>query len=141
MPELEEKLIGELQGKGVKINELTPEQKKPFVEIAHSIYGEFKNEIGEDILSLAERNSKVERKHSRGLLLTSGSTMKRGDAMMKSIFLRIKHVRKIQKNIFLSSMALSITVIFFQVVMRYVFKNSLTWSEELARYIFFGSAG
>lgn len=26
--------------------------------------------------------------------------------------------------------------IFFQVIMRYVFKNSLAWSEELARYIF-----
>lgn len=27
-------------------------------------------------------------------------------------------------------------IIFFQVIMRYVFQNSLTWSEELARYLF-----
>ncbi|MFV0313739.1 MAG: TRAP transporter small permease [Anaerotignum sp.] len=27
-------------------------------------------------------------------------------------------------------------IIFFQVVMRYVFSNSLVWSEEIARYIF-----
>lgn len=27
-------------------------------------------------------------------------------------------------------------IIFIQVVMRYVFQNSLTWSEELARYLF-----
>ena len=27
-------------------------------------------------------------------------------------------------------------IIFIQVIMRYVFQNSLTWSEELARYLF-----
>ncbi len=27
-------------------------------------------------------------------------------------------------------------IIFIQVIMRYVFQNSLTWSEELARYMF-----
>lgn len=27
-------------------------------------------------------------------------------------------------------------IIFIQVIMRYVFENSLTWSEELARYLF-----
>ena len=27
-------------------------------------------------------------------------------------------------------------IIFIQVVMRYAFQNSLTWSEELARYLF-----
>ncbi|MBQ3567612.1 MAG: TRAP transporter small permease, partial [Anaerotignum sp.] len=27
-------------------------------------------------------------------------------------------------------------IIFIQVIMRYVFANSLTWSEELARYLF-----
>lgn len=31
---------------------------------------------------------------------------------------------------------LTVVVIFFQVVMRYVFSSSLVWSEELARYAF-----
>lgn len=30
----------------------------------------------------------------------------------------------------------TVAIIFLQVVMRYVFGNSLTWSEELARYVF-----
>jgi TRAP-type C4-dicarboxylate transport system permease small subunit len=34
------------------------------------------------------------------------------------------------------SLMFSVALIFFQVVMRYVFRNSLSWSEELARYIF-----
>jgi TRAP-type C4-dicarboxylate transport system permease small subunit len=34
------------------------------------------------------------------------------------------------------SLAFSVALIFFQVVMRYVFRNSLSWSEELARYLF-----
>src|SRR5699024_6716205 len=32
--------------------------------------------------------------------------------------------------------AFTVVVIFLQVVMRYVFGNSLTWSEEIARYAF-----
>ncbi len=34
------------------------------------------------------------------------------------------------------SMAVNVALVFLQVVMRYVFQNSLSWSEELARYIF-----
>lgn len=33
-------------------------------------------------------------------------------------------------------MSIMTLVIFIQVVMRYVFKNSLSWSEEMARYLF-----
>ena len=33
-------------------------------------------------------------------------------------------------------MSVMTVVIFIQVLMRYVFKNSLSWSEELARYLF-----
>lgn len=36
--------------------------------------------------------------------------------------------------VFLS--VLTVAIIFIQVVMRYVFSNSLTWTEELARYAF-----
>ncbi len=34
------------------------------------------------------------------------------------------------------SLAIMVIVIFTQVVMRYVFNNSLSWSEEFARYLF-----
>ena len=34
------------------------------------------------------------------------------------------------------TMAIMTALVFCQVVMRYVFSNSLSWSEELARYIF-----
>jgi TRAP-type C4-dicarboxylate transport system permease small subunit len=34
------------------------------------------------------------------------------------------------------SLILSVGLIFTQIVMRYVFGNSLSWSEELARYLF-----
>ena len=33
-------------------------------------------------------------------------------------------------------MAIMTILVFIQVVMRYVFSNSLSWSEELARFIF-----
>lgn len=36
----------------------------------------------------------------------------------------------------LPSLVFSVALIFLQVVMRYVFGNSLSWSEELARYLF-----
>lgn len=35
-----------------------------------------------------------------------------------------------------STMAIMTILVFIQVVMRYVFSNSLSWSEELARFIF-----
>ncbi|MCC8195120.1 MAG: TRAP transporter small permease [Deltaproteobacteria bacterium] len=36
----------------------------------------------------------------------------------------------------LPTLAFSVALIFMQVVMRYVFGNSLAWSEELGRYLF-----
>lgn len=34
------------------------------------------------------------------------------------------------------TLSLSVVIIFAQVIMRYVFSSSLSWSEELARYLF-----
>lgn len=41
-----------------------------------------------------------------------------------------------EKNVLIISLAVMVIVIFMQVVMRYVFNNSLSWSEEFARYLF-----
>ncbi len=43
---------------------------------------------------------------------------------------------KLEENLLYLSLICTVTVIFIQVVMRYVFSNSLSWSEELARYVF-----
>lgn len=42
----------------------------------------------------------------------------------------------IEEYVLVWSLMFSVALIFLQVVMRYVFSNSLSWSEELARYIF-----
>lgn len=41
-----------------------------------------------------------------------------------------------ESNALIISLAVMVIVIFMQVVMRYVFNNSLSWSEEFARYLF-----
>lgn len=41
-----------------------------------------------------------------------------------------------ESNALMIALAIMVIVIFSQVVMRYVFNNSLSWSEELARYLF-----
>jgi len=41
-----------------------------------------------------------------------------------------------EENLLISILFISVAIIFMQVVMRYVFKNSLSWSEELGRYLF-----
>ena len=43
---------------------------------------------------------------------------------------------KLEEYFLVISMIAMVVIIFLQVVMRYVFNNSLTWSEEIARYIF-----
>lgn len=43
---------------------------------------------------------------------------------------------KFEESILIISLIITVILIFIQVIMRYVFKNSLSWSEELARYIF-----
>lgn len=43
---------------------------------------------------------------------------------------------KLELTICVTLMSVMTLVIFVQVIMRYVFNNSLSWSEELARYLF-----
>lgn len=49
-------------------------------------------------------------------------------------------IRKIwdhfEEYILVSSLVFTVFLIFIQIIMRYVFHHSLSWSEELARYIF-----
>ena len=42
----------------------------------------------------------------------------------------------LEEYLLIGSFFVTVAVIFVQVVARYVFNNSLTWSEEFARYIF-----
>ena len=43
---------------------------------------------------------------------------------------------KFEEYFLIYSLIFTVSIIFLQVIMRYIFKNSLAWSEELARYIF-----
>ncbi len=48
----------------------------------------------------------------------------------------IYYFNHIEELLIVSAFALMVLVIFFQVIMRYVFNNSLYWSEELGKFIF-----
>jgi len=43
---------------------------------------------------------------------------------------------KIEEYMLVGSLVFTVTLVFIQVIMRYLFNNSLSWSEELTRYIF-----
>ena len=43
---------------------------------------------------------------------------------------------KLEEWLLVGSLAFSVILLFIQVIMRSVFNSSLSWSEELARYIF-----
>jgi TRAP-type C4-dicarboxylate transport system permease small subunit len=47
-----------------------------------------------------------------------------------------KFLDNIEEYFCVWTMAIMTVIVFIQVVMRYVFSNSLSWSEELARFIF-----
>lgn len=47
-----------------------------------------------------------------------------------------KHLDNAEEYLLVASLAFNVALVFLQVVMRYVFHNSLSWSEELARYVF-----
>lgn len=64
---------------------------------------------------------------------------------MKSLKKLIETINKYLKYVTIISMSAMLLVIFLQVIFRYVFHHSLTFSEELARYlfvytVFFGTA-
>jgi TRAP-type C4-dicarboxylate transport system permease small subunit len=47
-----------------------------------------------------------------------------------------KLIANLDEYVLMAMLAFSTTLIFLQVIMRYVFGNSLSWSEELARYMY-----
>ena len=55
------------------------------------------------------------------------------DDMGKNI---VKALDKIEDTCLIAMFAAMVGIIFFQVIMRYVFNNSLSWSEELGKFIF-----
>lgn len=57
---------------------------------------------------------------------------------MKKLFLFLDD--KFEEIFLVSTLFFSVALIFAQVVMRYVFSNSIYWSEELARYLFIWQA-
>lgn len=48
----------------------------------------------------------------------------------------LKKFNKFEEIVLVSSLVLNVIIVFMQVIMRYFFNTSLTWSEELSRYIF-----
>ncbi len=55
----------------------------------------------------------------------------------KQIWKRVVQIYdKLEEILLCSSLLVATLIIFLQIIMRYVFNNSLTWSEELARYIY-----
>lgn len=55
----------------------------------------------------------------------------------RNVYNKIGNIyNKLEEYLLISSLVFTVCLIFYQVVMRYVFKNSSFWSEEMARYIF-----
>lgn len=48
----------------------------------------------------------------------------------------IKILDRIEEEILVAMFIAMVAIIFFQVIMRYVFNNSLEWSEELGKFLF-----
>lgn len=48
----------------------------------------------------------------------------------------MKTLDKIEDSLLIAMFVAMVGIIFFQVIMRYVFNNSLSWSEELGKFLF-----
>jgi TRAP-type C4-dicarboxylate transport system permease small subunit len=48
----------------------------------------------------------------------------------------INFYNKLEEYLLVSSLVATVTIIFYQVIMRFVFNDSPSWTEEIARYIF-----
>ncbi|MDR2180205.1 MAG: TRAP transporter substrate-binding protein [Synergistaceae bacterium] len=58
MPGAEEENMKVLEKNGMALNQLTPEQKKPFVEATASVYQEFEADLTKEIMDLAKKAQK-----------------------------------------------------------------------------------
>lgn len=57
--------------------------------------------------------------------------------MLKKIGRAIGHFyNKFEEYLLCASLVFTVTIVFLQVIMRYIFNSSFYWSEELTRYIF-----
>ena len=56
--------------------------------------------------------------------------------MLKAYSKFLDIIEKIQKAILAVSVPLMVFIMMYQVILRYVFSNSNSWSEELTRYLF-----
>ena len=54
--------------------------------------------------------------------------------MKKSKFIQI--LDRLEETILVGMFTLMVFIIFAQVIMRYIFNNSLSWSEELGKFLF-----
>ncbi len=48
----------------------------------------------------------------------------------------IKVLDRVEETVLVAMFVAMVGIIFFQVIMRYVFNNSLSWSEELGKFLF-----
>ena len=55
---------------------------------------------------------------------------------MKKAKILVTIWNKAEEYFLVYSLILMVALVFIQVIMRYIFNNSLSWSEELVRYIF-----
>lgn len=48
----------------------------------------------------------------------------------------VYYYNKLEEYLLVGSLIFTVSIVFVQVIMRYLFNSSLSWSEELTRYIF-----